>query len=239
MSYENFAYYYDSLMDPQFYDDYLKFILDHANFDEVLELGCGTGEIAIRLAKKNKKIFASDLSSDMLEVAKQKAIHENVNLMLQRVDMTDFSTSYPVDLILCLCDSLNYVLSSRSVYQTFKNVYASLKENGTFIFDVNSLYKMNTILNDYHEQEEDDEFKFQWDVKVTEPGSVVHHVYIEDKVENEIVDENHYQRTFSVAQYKEWLVKAGFTDINCFSDFEEYKEECERIIFVCTKGVNA
>ena len=64
-------------------------------------------------------------------------------------------------------------------------------------------------------------------------------VYIEDKVENEIVNEKHYQRTFSVAQYKEWLVKAGFTDINCFSDFEEYKEECERIIFVCTKGVNA
>ena len=98
---------------------------------------------------------------------------------------------------------------------------------------------LTDILNDYHEQEEDDEFKFQWDVKVTEPGSVVHHVYIEDKVENEIVNEKHYQRTFSVAQYKEWLVKAGFTDINCFSDFEEYKEECERIIFVCTKGVNA
>ena len=57
MSYENFAYYYDSLMDEQFYDDYYQFINTHASFNSVLELGCGTGEIAIRLAKDNKEIL--------------------------------------------------------------------------------------------------------------------------------------------------------------------------------------
>ena len=36
MSYENFAYYYDSLMDEQFYEDYYQFILQHCQFDEVL-----------------------------------------------------------------------------------------------------------------------------------------------------------------------------------------------------------
>ena len=44
MSYENFAYYYDSLMEPQFYDDYHAFIYKHCQFNEVLELGCGTGD---------------------------------------------------------------------------------------------------------------------------------------------------------------------------------------------------
>ena len=39
MSYENFAYYYDSLMDEQFYDDYYQFINTHASFNSVLELG--------------------------------------------------------------------------------------------------------------------------------------------------------------------------------------------------------
>ena len=38
----------------------------------------------------------------MLEVAKQKAMAENVNLILQRVDMSDFSTSHQVDLVLNL-----------------------------------------------------------------------------------------------------------------------------------------
>ena len=127
MSYETFAYYYDSLMEPQFYDDYENFIMNHASFDEVLELGCGTGEMAIRLAKRKKSVFATDLSTDMLEVAKQKAMAENVNLILQRIDMSDFSTSHQVDLILCLCDSINYLLDVEDVIQTFRNVYQSLK----------------------------------------------------------------------------------------------------------------
>lgn len=235
MSYETFAYYYDSLMDSLFYDDYEAFIDQHCSFQDVLELGCGTGEIAIRLAKKKKEVYATDLSTDMLEVAKQKAMMENVPLILQRVDMSDFSLSRQVDLILCLCDSLNYLISSEDVLKTFQNVYRSLKKSGTFIFDVNSLYKMNVILNDYHEYEKDDEFVFQWDVECLDNGYVHHHVYIEDKIENEIVREEHFQKTYDVETYLDWLYQAGFKNVEYFSDFHDYDEQCERIIFVCRK----
>lgn len=235
MSYETFAYYYDSLMDPQFYDDYESFILRQCEFDNVLELGCGTGEIAIRLAKLNKDVFATDLSSDMLEVAKQKAMYENVNLRLQRVDMTDFSTSYQVDLVLCLCDSLNYLLNPDDILLAFSNVYHSLKNDGTFIFDVNSLYKMNVILKDYHEFDKDDEFVFDWNVELLDDGYVHHHVYIEDKVNGDIVNEDHYQKTYCVSQYIYWLNDVGFKNIEYYSDFNEYYQNCERVIFVCRK----
>lgn len=235
MSYENFAYYYDSLMDPQFYNDYEEFINEHCDFHEVLELGCGTGEMAIRLSQKNKKVFATDISDDMLNVTKQKAMYKNVDLLLQKVDMRDFSTSYPVDLILCLCDSLNYLLEPQDILDTFINVYRSLKNDGTFIFDIDSLYKMNNILNNYQENEEDDDFLFQWHVEHIDNGFVHHYVYIHDKIENEIVEEHHYQKTFAIEQYLEWLKEAGFIHIDYYSDFNEYKEECERIIFVCRK----
>lgn len=235
MSYETFAYYYDSLMDQSFYEDYENFINEHCQYDEVLELGCGTGEIAIRLAQKEKNVFATDLSDDMLEVARQKAMHRNVNLLLQRVDMRDFSTSHSVDLILCLCDSINYLLDSKDIIQTFQNVYSSLKNHGTFIFDIDSLYKMDQILKDYREDEEDEEFSFHWHVKNIDSGYVCHHIYIHDKIENEIVEEYHYQKTYSCQQYIEWLHDVGFQHIDYYSDFEDYHEECERIIFVCRK----
>ena len=235
MSYENFAYYYDSLMDPQFYNDYEEFINEHCDFHEVLELGCGTGEMAIRLSQKNKKVFATDISDDMLNVTKQKAMYKNVDLLLQKVDMRDFSTSYPVDLILCLCDSLNYLLEPQDILDTFINVYHSLKHDGTFIFDIDSLYKMNNILNNYQENEEDDDFLFQWHIEHIDNGFIHHYVYIHDKIENEIVEEHHYQKTFAIEQYLEWLKEAGFIHIDYYSDFNEYKEECERIIFVCRK----
>ena len=105
MSYENFAYYYDSLMDEQFYHDYYKFINEKADFKTVLELGCGTGEIAIRLAHLGKNVCATDISKDMLEVAKYKCIDFKVDVMLSRVDMCDFVVNTKLDLILCLCDS--------------------------------------------------------------------------------------------------------------------------------------
>ena len=158
MSYENFAYYYDSLMDQRFYDDYLQFILSHATFSRVLELGCGTGEMAVRLAKLDKRILATDLSDDMLEVARMKAMYHDVHIDFRKVDMCDFETDSVFDLILCLCDSLNYILDQESVYQVFVNAFNSLENQGTFIFDVNSLYKMNVILKEYLEENDDPDY---------------------------------------------------------------------------------
>jgi hypothetical protein len=35
--------------------------------------------------------------------------------------------------------------------------------------------------------------------------------------------------------YQEMLKKAGFLDIEVYSDFEDYHEKCERLIFICKK----
>lgn len=235
MSYENFAYYYDSLMDEQFYDDYFQFINEHAKFKSVLELGCGTGEIAIRLAKDEKEVYATDLSKDMLEVARLKAMEANVNLMLGRIDMTDFITDSAVDLILCLCDSINYVLSKKKVLKTFKNVYESLKYNGTFMFDVDSLYKMDKVLDGYQEIEDEDDFYFNWSVKKTGPGKVEHQIEIIDKENNDHVKETHHQQTYDIDTYLDLLKQAGFNEVEYFGEFEDYHDESQRIIFVCHK----
>lgn len=235
MSYENFAYYYDSLMDQSFYDDYLSFILKHANFQTVLELGCGTGEIAIRLSNLDKNVYATDLSKDMLEVARMKAMENDVHLNLARIDMCDFEISEKIDLVLCLCDSLNYVLKEEDVLKVFKNSYQALKDDGTFIFDVDSIYKMEVILKDYIEQNDDPDFYFQWKVNHLDYGYVQHTVEIIDKIENDRVYENHFQKTLPVEKYKTLLNQAGFHHIGIYSDFNEYKENCERVIFICRK----
>lgn len=236
MSYENFSYYYDSLMDQSFYDDYLAFILEHANFQNVLELGCGTGEIAIRLAKLQKEVYASDLSKDMLEVARLKCIENEVNIHLSRIDMCDFEIAHQLDLVLCLCDSINYILKETDVYRVFQNVFCAIKKSGCFIFDVNSLYKMEVILKDYIEKNDDPDYFFEWKVDHLDYGSVKHTVEIIDKIENDRVYEEHFQKTLSVDQYMSMLIQIGFQDIEIYSDFNNYKENCERVIFVCRKG---
>ena len=214
MSYEAFAYYYDSLMDQNFYNDYIQFINEHVkDYQTVLELGCGTGEIAIRLAHLGKQVCATDISKDMLEVAKYKCIDFKVDVMLSRIDMCDFAVDSQLDLILCLCDSLNYVIDLKNVKQVFENTYNALKKGGSFIFDIDSMYKMETILKDYDEENDEDDFYFHWHVDHLEKGSVKHNVEIIDKVNQERVYEEHLQKTFDIEIYRDLLEKVGFKEI--------------------------
>lgn len=220
MSYEAFAYYYDSLMDQNFYNDYIQFINEHVkDYQTVLELGCGTGEIAIRLAHLGKQVCATDISKDMLEVAKYKCIDFKVDVMLSRIDMCDFAVDSQLDLILCLCDSLNYVIDLKNVKQVFENTYNALKKGGSFIFDIDSMYKMETILKDYDEENDEDDFYFHWHVDRISKGYVKHSVEIIDKVENDRVYEEHYQKTYDVETYIELLEKIGFKNIKLYSVF--------------------
>lgn len=235
MAYEQFSYYYDSLMEQSFYEDYYNFIKKVASFDSVLELACGTGEIAIRLTKDQKEVYATDISKDILEVTKIKAMHENVTLMLARIDMTDFQVDRTVDLVLCLCDSINYVLEEDKVYKTLMNAYEALSNGGTFIFDSNSLYKTKNTLKNYHEQQSDDEFSFEWKVNHLDVAKIKHDIKIHDKVEDVKIHEEHYQSILPVEVYIEMLNKIGFKSIDLYSDFDEYQEECQRVIFVCRK----
>ena len=86
-AYKEFSYYYDSLMDPDFYSEYLKFIHEHANLKTILELGCGTGLTAIELAKEGHQVLATDLSEDMVNITALKAKDEGVELLTEMIDM--------------------------------------------------------------------------------------------------------------------------------------------------------
>ena len=58
--------------------------------DQVLELGCGTGEDAIWLAKRGVRVLATDGSPAMLEATARKAQAEGVSELIEtrRLDFT-------------------------------------------------------------------------------------------------------------------------------------------------------
>jgi ubiquinone/menaquinone biosynthesis C-methylase UbiE len=58
--------------------------------DNVLEVGCGTGTTALLLAPCVKQITASDISSRMIEIAREKAVAQKVeNVRFDRATLLD------------------------------------------------------------------------------------------------------------------------------------------------------
>lgn len=77
MTYERFASWYDQLMSDAPYDAWCalveRTVTSYHNGKRLLDLGCGTGELAIRLAEKGFDVTGVDLSEQMLTIAQMKA----------------------------------------------------------------------------------------------------------------------------------------------------------------------
>ena len=249
MSYGDFAYLYDRLMDDVNYDQWLEFIhhkvdqySDGRKMSHILDLACGTGELSVKLATAGFEVVGIDLSEDMLTVANGKAQSANQRIVLYQQDMTELEGLPTFDLIIIFCDSLNYLQSAEDVKKTFQHVYQFLNDDGIFMFDVHSIYKMEHLFMDQTYVSTDDDISYIWNSFPGEHDHSVEHeltffVKHEHHDDYQRFDELHFQRTFSVEQYKEWLADCGFVVVDLDGDFDQtINEQTERIFFTVKKG---
>src|SRR5699024_1286425 len=85
MTYQGIAQVYDVLMEYAPYNKWVYLTEEiiknhHILIEKVLDLGCGTGEITLRLAKKGYDISGVDLSADMLRQAATQSIEEQIDV---------------------------------------------------------------------------------------------------------------------------------------------------------------
>lgn len=233
MSYNQFAWYYDSLMDAQFYQDYFHYIQQKVVYRDVLELGCGTGTMAEMIAPRARKMIGIDLSEEMIDIAIAKCHLENLEFKVG--NMLTYHNDWPADLILCLCDSLNYVLGFENQKKVLENCYNNLQNHGTFIFDIHSQKKINDLFHDYQEEEESDDFYFYWSCRQTKPYQITHYVVIEDLVEDIRVEEKHVQESYPETWYFKALQEIGFKNIEVEDVFGDHL----RLVFTARKEIEA
>jgi ubiquinone/menaquinone biosynthesis C-methylase UbiE len=133
---------YDIFYSDKEYDKEIFFVhqclqqygLNHPK--KILELACGTGSHAFELEKLGYTIIATDYSEDMLKCAQSKAkkISSSVNFKVQ--DMRDLDVpERPFDAVICLFDSIGYVITNDALKQVFQNVHQHLRKGGLFIFE--------------------------------------------------------------------------------------------------------
>ncbi len=138
--YNPIAKYYDDVIGKGFETNkYLREKISryNKNVRTILELGCGTGNNLINFGEKTD-LTGIDISDEMLKVARKKVPHGT----FYRMDIREFSFKNKYDLILCLYDTLNHILLFSEWKKLFANVNRHLSEGGLFIFDINTLAKL-------------------------------------------------------------------------------------------------
>ena len=99
--------------------------------DNVLEVGCGTGTTALLLAPSVKQIAASDISSRMIEIAREKAVTQGVqNVRFDRATLFDEDLEKEsFDVVM----AFNFLLLLEDIPGAVHRVHELLKPSGLFI----------------------------------------------------------------------------------------------------------
>ncbi len=101
--------------------------------DTVLDIGCGTGSLALRLAPNGAQIHGLDLSSEMIRIANHKAQTQNVSNVTFHIGAFDDSFTACKDQSLDgICAySLLHLVEDRTA--TLQQIYRLLKPGGFFV----------------------------------------------------------------------------------------------------------
>ena len=153
-AYSVLSNFYDTLMSGYPYDKVVDKIATTVT-GKGIDIGTGSGRIAIALAKRGLNVVGVDPSCEMLEIAKQNAQKENVKIIFAQGDAesTELTKS---DFVTATCDVVNYLSSKNAVKSFFSKVYSALKPNGYFIFDISSSHKLNSMADEQYFEDRDD-----------------------------------------------------------------------------------
>ena len=126
-AYTDFAQVYDTFMDNAPYENWADFLAGRLREDGirdglVLDLGCGTGTVTRLLAEKGYDMIGVDNSEAMLNIALEKEAEKPQNILYLEQDMREFELYGTVRAVVCICDSLNYLLEEEDLLETFRLV---------------------------------------------------------------------------------------------------------------------
>ncbi len=109
---------------------------DFWNEKTILELGCGTGELACGLALNGAKVVAIDFSSSSIKKAKENAekLGVKIDFLEKNILETDFSKEF--DIVIAL-GSLHHTVNAK---KGFKMGVKHLKKNGLIIIGLYNKY---------------------------------------------------------------------------------------------------
>ncbi len=192
--------------------------------NRLLDVACGTGKSFIPMLQRGWEVTACDISPAMVELARAK-VGDAVDLSV--ADMRDLPDFGRFDLVWCLDDAVNYLLSGEELEQALSGMRRNLGPGGLLMFDVNALEAYRTFFAEEVVVERDGR-RLVWKGCSTpgfRPGGITEASFevlpLKDGDGPLIAPEMHRQRHFPEAEIRARLEAAGLECLEVFGHGED------------------
>ena len=248
-AYGPLAAFYDKLTGDVDYPGLYAYLMEHFNrggveLRRVLDMACGTGSLSMLFAENGVETLGMDLSRDMLYRAWEKAAGMEKNPPKFQVgNMADFTLEEPVDGIVCMLDSFNYLLDIADGVSALRCFYEALAPGGMLIFDVRPRRK----LMDFDGQmfmDETEDVCCLWRTEFDMEENTCFYgmdIFVREGDLWRREREEHYEYAYRLRWLKRQLKEIGFRDLGFFGDrtMELPERQDERVFITARKGEKA
>ena len=238
--------YYDLFTSKGDINFYKELSLKHGR--KALELGVGTGRVAIELAKANVTVWGVDNSKYMLNVARQKLKKEKASVRkrvtLKLGDMRNFRLKETFPFIYIASSTFEHCITEEDQRRCLTSVYNALEGRGLLAFDISQLPPGNPESSwwiDRSELDAEEEVIRTIFSRRNPQTNVVSMNLFFDVYRNGKLKERYYEygeaRISSKNGVEKLLKSFGFRIDGVYGNFDRsvHDEKSQRVIFVASK----
>jgi SAM-dependent methyltransferase len=211
----------------------------------ILDLCCGTGQLARYFLEAGYQVIGLDLSNPMLELARQNNLPFLVSgqARFEQADASNFELQRRVGMAVSTFDALNHLPDFTSLANCFKCVHAALVKSGFFIFDLNTIKGLKDRWTGILLEDTPDFFLLNRGLWIDELQRAYTRIIGFQRQENglfERFEETAYNTAFDLQSVKQALLERGFRRVRMsrLADLSlpvEYPENENRVFFVAEK----
>jgi SAM-dependent methyltransferase len=131
---ENYEGYWPELFEPAAVDPVVDFLADLANDGSALELGIGTGRIALPLSRRGIEVHGIDLSAAMVARLRAQPGADAVGVTIGDLATTRLDRTFR--LVYLVRNTIENLTSQDEQVRCFRNTAAHLEPGGRFVIEV-------------------------------------------------------------------------------------------------------
>ncbi len=122
---------YQTFIDYDKEYEFYNTLIQKYNRKTILEIGSGTGNLALRFCNNNQNYTGMDFSRNMISISQKR----NEDCPFIHGDMRDFYLENKVEAIIITGRSTSYLISNNDLNDTFGCLYKNITDEGIIIFD--------------------------------------------------------------------------------------------------------